>query len=243
MDLSAASTHRAAGRVTDLLELVAATPDGARLNQLVAGLDTPKSQVLAMLEELVSSGYLVAEDGLYLLGPALGDLLSTRRWDLVLLARPIIRALRDSYDETAILCANIGDSVINLDRAESSQLIRYSAPLHARRALYPSSAGKVFLAQWDSRRRAAFLASALADPVERRRALAELDQVRTDGVAFNRGETAADVSSVACPVVIDDAVVAAIVLAGPTVRMTDRLAEMATSLGRAATELTATRTH
>ena len=57
----------------------------------------------------------------------------------------------------------------------------------------------------------------------------ELDSVRREGVAYNRGETVPDVFAVASPVLIRGRVVACLSVAGPRQRMEtviDSLAEM-----------------
>lgn len=226
MDLAHDQTRRATDRVTGVLELVAAHPAGVRLNRLVGGLDTPKSVVRDIVAQLVHGGYLAEDDGTYTVGPAVEALLP-RRWDLVIAARPGLDDLRDRFGETAILSTNIGDSVVNIAVAEPDREIRFSAPLNVPRAIYPSSAGKVFLAHWPARRRDALLDTHGADP---RRAVAELDAVRVEGVGYNRGETSPDVGAVACPVVVDGAVVAALGMAGPLARIGDRFPEIAAAV-------------
>jgi DNA-binding IclR family transcriptional regulator len=54
--------------------------------------------------------------------------------------------------------------------------------------------------------------------------------VRAEGVAFNRGETLPDVSAAARPILVDGKVRGVIAVAGPTLRIAERLAEIAHSL-------------
>lgn len=236
MDLAREQAQRATARVTRVLELVAAHPTGVRLNRLVGGLDSPKSVVRAVVEQLVAGGYLTGDDGRFTLGPAVADLLP-RHAQLAMAAGPALDALRDRFDETAILATNIGDSVVNVAAAETRRSIRYSAPLHVPRPIFPSSAGKVFLAHWPAARRDALLATLVPDPDQRRRVAAELATVRTDGVAYNRGETSPEVAALACPVVVEGAVVGALVVAGPLARIAEHLPEMATEIRTHATRI------
>lgn len=236
MDLTREQTQRATERVTGVLELVAAHPAGVRLNRLVAGLDTPKSVVRDVVAQLVHGGYLTEDDGSYTVGPAV-DALLPRRWELVIAARPVLDELRDRFAETAILSTNIGDAVVNIAMAEPDRDIRFSAPLNVPRAIHPSSAGKVFLAHWPARRRDALLAGLLPDADQRRRATEELVAVRLDGAGYNRGETSPDVGAVACPVVVDGAVVAALGMAGPLARIGEQLADIAKAVAERAVEL------
>lgn len=229
MPESAAKSHRTVSRVTAILELAAETP-GVRLGTLAAALDAPKSSVFGLVKGLVSTGYLVEEGGGYHLGPALGNLLTTERPNLADAARPSLEELRDTFSETAMLGTNVGDSVLYVAAAESQQLIRYSAPLRVRRPLYPPSAGKVLLASWTSRRRDAYLHSIIDDPARFKQAQEELERVRSEGVAINRGETLPDVSATARPIVVRERVVAAMAVAGPTTRISERLPEIAEAL-------------
>ncbi|MGH3520066.1 MAG: IclR family transcriptional regulator [Haloechinothrix sp.] len=230
MSESAAKAHRTVSRVTTILESVAAHPAGVRLSELAVILDAPKSSVFGLVKGLVSTGYLIEDSGSYHLGPALGNLLTAERPNLAEAARPSLEALRDEFDETAMLSTNAGDSMVYIESAESRQLIRYTAPLRVRRPLYPPSAGKVILAFWPLRRRDAYLKSVIHEPAKLQAAHRELEQVRSDGVAFNRGETLPDVSAAARPIVVHDRVVAVIAVAGPTTRISDRLPAIADAL-------------
>ena len=55
----------------------------------------------------------------------------------------------------------------------------------------------------------------------------ELDSVRRDGVAYNRGETVPDVFAVASPVIVRTRVVACLSIAGPSQRMEAALDSLA----------------
>src|SRR2546422_638118 len=67
--------HRAANRVVDILELLAASPDGLALRDVTAQLEAPKSSLLALLRALTARGYLAqGRAGEYRLGPSAVDL-------------------------------------------------------------------------------------------------------------------------------------------------------------------------
>lgn len=234
MPESAVKAHRTVSRVTDILETVAAAPPGGvRLHELSQKLDAPKSSVFGLVKGLVATGYLVEDEGSYVLGPALEQLLAVERPSLVEAARPALEALRDRFDETATLATPVGESVVYADSAESRQMIRYSAPRRTRRPLYPPSPGKAVLAQWSRRRQEAYLEGRVS-PEELPTVLAELDQIRADGVAFNRGETLPDVSAAAAPVIVGGKVLGVISVAGPSSRVSGRLDELADALREAA---------
>lgn len=226
---SAAKEHRTVSRVTTILESVASRR-GVRMQELTEILDAPKSSVFGLVKGLVATGYLTEDRGAYHLGPALASLLTSADPDIASAARPGLEQLRDAFNETSMIGTRVGESVTYLAAVESTQPIRYSAPLRVRRPLYPPSAGKVLLAHWSPSRREIYLRSIMDSVDAVRAAQTELDTVREQGVAFNRGETLPDVSATARPVIVGTEVVAAIAVAGPTIRIADRLPEIADAL-------------
>lgn len=231
-DDATAREHRTVSRVTTILEAVAARAP-LRMHEIATALAAPKSSVFGLVKGLVATGYLVEDEDGFRLGPALGNLLTRSGPDLAAAARPVLDELRDRFGETAMLGVVVGTSLIYVAAAESTLPIRYSAPLRVRRPLYPPSAGKVLLAQWSPRRRDGYLQSLALGTEGFERARAELDTVRRDGVAFNRGETLPDVSAVARPVLVGGAAVAAVAVAGPTGRITPQLEAIADVLADA----------
>lgn len=141
-----AGEHRTVSRVTTILERVAAAQTGMRLAELAAMLDAPRSSGHGMVKGLVATGYLHQEDSAYVTGPAAGALLMAAPPTLDLTARPEMEKLHRQFDETVMLASQVGDSVVYTYAIESTRVIRYSAPLHTRRPLYPTSAGKCILA-------------------------------------------------------------------------------------------------
>lgn len=214
----AAKKHRTVSRVMTILELVAAAPDGITLATMVRELDAAKSSIHGLVKGLVAIGYLSEEDGTYRLGPAVTFLLAPGGPGLELSARPVMKQLQRDFDETVMLATRIGDSVTYIDTVESTQLIRYSAPLKVRRPMWPTSTGKCFLAHLGDARRASYLRDHFSSQSERESAAAELAEVRRNGYAVNRGETLPDISAVASPIVTKGRVLACLAIAGPSPR-------------------------
>jgi DNA-binding IclR family transcriptional regulator len=225
-----AKEHRTVARVTAILEAVAAQPDGVPLSALALTLRAPRSSVHALAKGLVAAGYLRERDGLYVLGPAITALLDPARPTLDALARPVLEALSAESGETAMLGTLVGRSVVYVAAVDSAERVRYSAPLRQRRPVWPTSVGKCFLASMAPARRAVYV----DDPDA---IAAELDRVRTDGFAVNRGETLPDIAAVASPVLRDGRVIAALAVAGPATRMTAKLEAVAPVVRDAAAEL------
>jgi DNA-binding IclR family transcriptional regulator len=217
-----ARKHRTVSRVTTILEAAGQSRDGVRLAGLAILLDAPKSSVHGLVKGLVATGYLEEQAGVYRLGPALDVLVRPVGHDIALSARRSLEDLQQSCDETAMLCRLVGDAVVYVDMVESRQMIKYSAPLNRRRPLYPTSAGKCFLAHFSPRKQEVYLAENVEES-QRGAVVEELHRVRQQGFAINRGETVPDVSAAASPIIVHGRVVGCLAVAGPTVRMADKL--------------------
>lgn len=227
---SAAGEHRTVRRVTTILEAAGDSPEGIRLAALARRLEAPKSSVHSLLRGLVAAGYLDERDGGYVLGPAIGTLLLPAGSGSHVSARRALEELQRFSGESAMYCRLVGDSVVYTDIVESAQLIRYAAPLRERRPLYPTSAGKCFLAHFSPNRLASYLVGHVAAS-SRTAVEAELAAVRRDGVAFNRGETVPDVYAAASPITSGSrGVIACLAVAGPHVRVEPKLPEIAAKL-------------
>jgi DNA-binding IclR family transcriptional regulator len=231
--------HRAAGRVMDILELVARTGDGLALRELSAQLEAPKSSLLPLLRTLTARGYLEQGAlGAYRLGPKARELgmgsPAHRGWPEI--ARPALRALMQRTGETVFLGALGGDgtAVVFVDKVESEQVIRYTAGVGDRRALHATSSGKVILAFLPAPDRERILR---ALPLKRYTdrtvtslpALrAALEEVRQTGVCVNLDELALGAAGIAAPIFDRDGRVAgACAIGGPTDRVRPRLKPLA----------------
>lgn len=235
MGSSSAKEHRTVTRVTTILETIAAAEQGLRLTELADVLEAPKSSVHGLARGLVATGYLVEDDGAYVLGPAIGALIRPRRPGLIEAARPVMEELERACGETVILSSLVGQSIVYLELVESTERIRYSAPLGQRRPLYPTSAGKCFVAYFTERRLASYLEN--FDEHQREAIRQELADVRREGVAYNIGETVPDVSAVASPILVRGRPAACINIAGPTDRFSGKLKDTAELLKSATSEV------
>src|SRR5687768_3022323 len=98
--------HRAANRVVDILELLAASPDGLVLRDVSGRLEAPKSSLLPLLRALTARGYLAQGlAGEYRLGPGAMDLGGAAPGPTALLdaARPAVVDLMRRTGETVFV--------------------------------------------------------------------------------------------------------------------------------------------
>jgi DNA-binding IclR family transcriptional regulator len=221
-----AKEHRTVSRVTTILERVATSDAPLSLHAIVAMLDAPKSSVQGLIKGLVATGYLDETPQGYRVGPAVNLLSPGESPPVIASARHALQAIQHTCDETATLCTLVGDSVVYIDRVESTQMIRYSPPLRVRRPLYPTSAGKCFLSLMPRVRQSRLLSSIDVRGDRLDAALAELVEVAKRGYATNRDETVADVYAVASPIVVRNRAVACLQIAGPSSRMAAAMDEL-----------------
>jgi DNA-binding IclR family transcriptional regulator len=247
----AASGHRAANRVVDILELVAASRDGLALREVSTRLEAPKSSLLPLLRTLAARGYLEQErSGEYRLGPRALELGrgSPARRELQEVARPTLVELMRRSGETVFLGALAGDglSVVYVDKVESEQIIRYAAGIGDRRPLHATSSGKVMLAYLpDAQREATLRALTLTRHTERTvtsvaSLRAALEEIRRAGACVSLDELVRGASGVSAPIFDGDGrLVGACTIAGPTERMRSRLRPLATEARAAARAISA----
>jgi DNA-binding IclR family transcriptional regulator len=229
--------HRGVERIARILEAAAASPGGVRLIDAAKLLDAPRSSIHSLLKGLIGVGYLEERDGRYVIGKGLQALLAPHQtsWLVDLASDDVTRLSRD-IGETTLLGIQAGDSIVYIFQAESSQSIHYTAKLGERRLLYPTSMGKLFLAAMGDHALSAFLRTHAG--LDAARIQAELEQIRHDGVAYNREETVKGVTAVASPIIgRDGAPLAAISVVGPVYRMEDELPRAAEKVCSVAAKL------
>jgi DNA-binding IclR family transcriptional regulator len=247
----AASGHRAANRVVDILELVAASRRDLALREISAQLEAPKSSLLPLLRALTARGYLTQDHtGDYRLGPRaleLGLGASARR-ELQDVARPTLVELMRQSGETVFLGVLSGDglAVVYVDKVESEQIIRYAAGIGDRRPLHATSSGKVILAhlpqaQRETTLRALTLTRHTERTVTTAPALrAALEEIRRAGACVSLDELVRGASGVSAPIFDRDVrVVGACTIAGPTDRMRPRVRALTAEAKAAARAISA----
>jgi IclR family acetate operon transcriptional repressor len=247
--------HRAANRVVDILELVAASREGVPLREVSAQLEAPKSSLLPLLRALTARGYLAqGRGGEYRLGPqalALGAASPTQR-DLAEAARPALVDVMRRTGETVFLGVLAADhlSVVYVDKVESEHIIRYAAGVGDRRPLHATSSGKAILAFLPIDERETILrALPLARHTERtvtslpalRESLEEIQQAR---VCVSVDEMVRGAAGVAAPIFDRHGRVAGVcTIAGPTDRVRPRVRQLSAEARRTARAISAVLGH
>ena len=231
-----------------VLEALARSTRPRGVSDLAKELDLARSNMHRTLRTLVEAGLVAqdAETGLYACTLKLFELGSgiPIRSDVAGLADPIMAALSDETGETVHLSALEGGDVIYLHKIDSTHPVRAYTKVGGRAPAYCVATGKALLA-WQPESYLdryegvlnPFTQQTLADLGALR---AELQEVRRQGFAVNRGEWRDSVCGVAAPVFgVGGRPVAAIGLSGPDSRLTaERLAQFAHRITAAARDLT-----
>ena len=221
--------HRGVERIASILGMAAHEPDGVRLAEIAARLGAPRSSIHSLLKGLVAVGFLEEVGARYVIGEGIPALLTPQRTaSIAEEARDDIELLSRQTGETALLGTLLGDSVVYVFQAESTQSIRYTATLGDPRTLYPTSIGKLYLSEMSDEDLASHRNS-FAN-IDLAKFDADIAQVKKSGISYNREETVKGVIAVASAIHDSDGkVIAAISVVGPVYRMTeDRLEQMGT---------------
>ena len=246
----AASGPRSVGRVVQLLDRLAAAPQGATLASLAQAMGAPKTTLLGLLRGLATAGYAVQAEGAWRLGPeAFGlarAILAGQSPGFGSAGRAALEALAEGTGETAMLAVLTPDrsAMVYTDKVESRTALRFAATVGDLRPIHCTASGRVMLAYlpppWpESFLRSARLTAETPTSVTDRRALRRIvAEVREQGYAVTLGESTDGVVGIAAPVF--DARgegVAAIVLAGPLARVQPKLAGLARRVRQAGRDL------
>lgn len=221
-----------------------------RLTEIVEELDLHKSTAHGLLNTL-KHYRLVEQDPdtqRYRLGLGLLDLSGALldRMDIRKAAEGIIREVCRSTDETVHLVVLDGTDVVYIDKQESNQSIRITTSIGTRYPAYATGVGKAMLAYLPPEDVEKLLPAALAQLTnttitDRQALMGQLADIRRRGYATDDEEAIEGLRCAAAPIFDHhDKVVAAISIAGPSVRMTqERLPELAVIVADAARRISA----
>jgi IclR family acetate operon transcriptional repressor len=232
-------------RGAELLVRVLESPEPVALTEVAAAAGIPKSTASRLMTALERRGLVeqVGERGRLRPGPAILRVAERGLLErnLMELARPSLDALGAMSGETVNLAVPGLGGVEHIAQADSrhflgaGQWVGRSVPYHC------SANGKIFLA-FGRASLPPVLAAVTTDTItDPQRLRAELDQVRTSGVAVAVDELEPGLAAVAVPVRgAHGDVIAALSITGPALRMSPkRIAELAPSLIEEARHLAA----
>jgi DNA-binding IclR family transcriptional regulator len=235
-----ARPHRTVDRVIEILETVSLNPRGVTLAELATALDAAKSSVQELTNGLLARGYLVERERRFHVGPG-PFVLAARANKLAALSldHQFVAELAETLGCTVLVGVRVGDAIIFTDLVgEESPRLRFVARIHARRPLYSSAAGKTLLANLADEEMYRLLDLASPEQLgEVQQFLAELPDIRSRRLAYNRGVTLSDAFAVATPLQAPDGGLIAAVSAAVDASEADRLDEIGEELKKAVAAL------
>jgi DNA-binding IclR family transcriptional regulator len=141
---------KSATRALDIFELLAGFPNGLSLTDIGKSLNIPLSSMHALVNTLLSRGYLIRSEGtmLYRLGPGIVKVASSYRAqaDLVSIADQVMEHLRDITSETTSLSVLQGDMIVFIHKRPAEGVVQVVNPVGTRRCAHATGSGKVMLA-------------------------------------------------------------------------------------------------
>ena len=240
VDPMPARPHRTVDRVVQILDTVSLNPRGVTLAELATALDAAKSSVQELTNGLLARGYLVEEERRFHLGPG-PFILAGRANKLAALSldHQFVAEVAETLGCTVLVGVRVGDAIVFVDHVgEESPSLTFAARAHARRPLYTSAAGKTLLANLPDDEMYRLLD--LAGPEHAGAVgqfLAELPEIRTRRLAFNRGTTIPGAFVVATPLLTPDGGLIAAISAAVEEPEADRLDDLGEELKQAVATL------
>jgi len=237
---------KSSGRTLDLFQVFARRQVPLTVSDIARGIKAPLTSCFYLVRALEERGYLYTLNARREIYPTrkLLDVAQSIKDGEPRLARiePVLVALRDDTGETVIVATRQGDRVIYLAVIEGQQTIRYTARVGDFKPLHSSSAGKVLLSALEPVERAKIVAKLKLHAVtsgtitDRATLMVDLERSAKRGYAETRGENVPDVMAIARAVKIDGGIYA-IVVAGPTYRMTKQAGQHLDQLGNACAKI------
>jgi DNA-binding IclR family transcriptional regulator len=189
-------------RAAQVLRALEGEPAGLSLTHLAERTGLPRSTVHRLLVALEVEGFVAAASpgGRMRLGQELVRLAESGRPDLQQLLRPEMQRLFDELNETIDLAVLDGDHLRFVDQIPAPHRLRAVSAVGATFPLHCTANGKAVLALMDDDEVKQLLPARLPRHTPktittRRALLAELAEIRRDGVAFDREEHTVGISA------------------------------------------------
>lgn len=194
-------------RMMEVLAELEQRIEGVSITELTTRLKQPRSSIYRILNTLERHG-MVRRDagGTYVLGARLLGLAaqvaaSASEVDLPAMAQPVLNRLAETLGEGIKLSVVDAQGLLVIAAAQGRREYALTVRPGQRLALSVGAAGKVLLAHLpEAERRRSIQASAGESQVDPERLARDLDRIRREGWARDRGEQAPSIHAVAVPV-------------------------------------------
>lgn len=219
------------GKALEVLDQIASHGRPVRFSKLLESSDYPKATLFRLVQTLTQQNMLEYDDTSQTYTPGLRLVrLAHSAWaqsSLATIARPYVDDLAGTVGETVHLAQLDNGQVLFVDKRRSTQLFDTLAQAGQVAPAYCTGVGKAILAfmTHDTRQHAlqqqAFLKYTVATHAEQNSLRAELEDIRVNGVAFDREEHQDGIISIAAPILANNTrVIGAVSIATSTARHT-----------------------
>ncbi len=236
------------GKVIQILEQLDGAPRGLLLREVVSLTNINKSTAYRFLSHLESEGYVFRDsNGYYMVGPRLARFGNGASHQAILCrtSAEILEKLRADTGETVNLAVLDRTEILYLSVFESRHTFRMVSEVGTRRPLYCTALGKAILAYLPPAQQREILGAIRFDQLTPQTVSSgeqlneDLLKVRRRGYALDDEEAVVGARCISVPILTrKQAVIAAISISGPVVRITKRhVPEFAMMLLSAAGEI------
>jgi DNA-binding IclR family transcriptional regulator len=189
-------------RAAAILRCLEDEPSGLSLGAIAKRIQLPRSTVQRLVDALAVEELLELQGaGGVRLGPALMRLASYSHADITQLARPFLEQLSETTGETAVLETASGDNLLILHSVVSHQALRVSPVAGNMFNIYATSGGKILLSRMKDDAVTELIGPVLPSLTPHTptlsELLAQLQQVRSEGFAYDFDEHTLGVGAVA----------------------------------------------
>ncbi|WP_424768438.1 IclR family transcriptional regulator [Paenibacillus sp. sgz302251] len=218
------------------------------LNEMVQLSGIPKTSIHRMIGSLEEMGFLHKDkEGKYSLGLLFlqfGQLVA-ERLDIRQVARPVMQALRDEFEEAVNLVIKDRNECIYIEKLESTHPVRLYTKIGRRAPLYAGACARIILSFLPEKEREQYLNTinlapfALGTITDMEKLRQMLEESRLQGYSISHSELEDHTASLAAPIFDHSGqVVGGLSIAGPDVRFQeDRLPELIERVKRSANDI------
>jgi DNA-binding IclR family transcriptional regulator len=231
-------------RAAQILQALERDPGGLSLGEIAARVNLPRSTVQRIVAALARENLLISAtpSARVRLGPALLRLASAARLETAEFLRPFLEALSKQVNETVDLAALANGKVVFIDQVLANHRLQAVSGIGMTFPLHCTANGKAFLAAMDPAQAQRLAEAEAASGGDRasfswKRLAAELETVRTAGIAFDREEYTTGICAVGTAIRIPSAEMVAVTIPVPTHRFQPSEARLVAALKATAAEI------
>lgn len=225
---------KSADRVLDILELFAGERESYSVTDIATALDMPASSAYMLVQNMLARGYLESDRSgkQFRMGYKIFEIRTRymRSTSLISEFYRVAGKIVDNLNETVFLGVRGGNQLIYIAEKQIPTPLRFSMQFGKTLPLYASASGKMLLCNCTEEEIRAMYPPSELKPLTPHtitsveELLRQIEAARSDGTAYNMGETVADVHCIAGPIYDPEGtIVASMSISIPTVRISGEI--------------------